>query len=351
MHFGAPALLLLLLGLLPALAALLWLARWRRQAIQRLVSGAGSPVSGRRRLLKGALVLGALALLAVAAARPQHGSRRVLLPREGSDVMVALDVSASMLATDAPPNRLERAKQVLSALLDQVQGDRVGLVEFAGSAALRFPLTTDLTVARELIRGATVREGGLAPGTSLGEALRLAVSSFPPDGPARSRVIVLVTDGEDLAGSPLEAVTLARERGIAVYTVGIGTDAGGPIVRPSPSAGARPAPRQDSQTGEPAISRRDEGLLRSLAAAARGHYIDGNEDDAPTQLAEEIGRLARTRFESQEGTIPVERFQWFAAAALVLLAVDLLLPERRHGQAAIRTRRPGASGQQGERAA
>ncbi len=349
MHFGAPALLLLLLGLVPALAALLWLARWRRRAVQRLVSGAGSPVSGRRRLLKGALVLSALALLAVAAARPQRGSRRVLLPREGSDVMVALDVSASMLATDVAPNRLERAKQLLSELLDQVQGDRVGLVEFAGSAALRFPLTTDLTVARDLIRGATIREGGLAPGTGLGEALRLAVSSFPPDGPARSRLIVLVTDGEDLAGSPLEAAALARERGIAVYTVGIGTAAGGPIVRPSPAP--RPAPRQDPRSDEPAISRRDEGLLRNLADAARGRYIDGNEDDASAQLAEEIGRLARTRFESQEGTIPIERFQWFAAAALLLLALDLLLPERRRGRTAARRRRPGAPVRREERAA
>lgn len=349
MQFGAPALLVLLLGLLPALAALLWLARWRRRAVQRLVHGAGSPLSGRRRLLKGALALSALALLAVAAARPQRGSRRVLLPREGSDVMVTLDVSASMLATDVAPNRLERAKLVLSQLLDQVQGDRVGLVEFAGSAALRFPLTTDLSVARELIRSATVREGGLAPGTGLGEALRLAVSSFPSEGPARSRVVVLVTDGEDLAGSPLEAATLARERGIAVYTVGIGTAAGGPIVQPAP--GGRPAPRLDPQTGEPPISRRDEGLLRSLAAAARGRYIDGNEEDAPALLAEEIGRLARTRFESQEGTIPIERFQWFAAAALALLALDLLLPERRRGRTAERTQRPSVPGRRGERAA
>jgi Ca-activated chloride channel family protein len=348
-QFGAPVLLLLLLGLPPVLAALLWLARWRRRVVQRLVSGAGSPISGRRRLLKAGLVLSALALLAVAAARPQRGSRRVLLPREGSDVMVALDVSASMLATDVAPNRLERAKQVLGALLDQVQGDRVGLVVFAGSAALRFPLTTDLSVARELIRGATVREGGLAPGTGLGEALRLAVSSFPRDGQARSRVVVLVTDGEDLAGSPLEAATLARERGIAVYTVGIGTAAGGPIVQPGP--GGRPAPRLDPQTGEPATSRRDEGLLRSLAAAAHGRYLDGNEDDAPTLLAGEIGRLARTRFESQEGAIPIERFQWFAAAALLLLALDLLLPERRRDQGAARRRDPGRPGRQGERAA
>src|SRR5581483_6595950 len=187
MGFGQPLLLLLLAVLLPLFAAWLWLARWRRAA---------------------------------AAALPRRGERRILLPREGSDVIIGLDVSASMLATDVQPNRLDRAKGILTGLLDRLPGDRIGLVVFAGNAGLRFPLTTDVAVARELIGSTTIKDGGLAPGTGIGDAIRLAVSTFPPDTQTRSRVLVLVTDGEDLAGGPLDAAQQARAQNIVVHTVG-----------------------------------------------------------------------------------------------------------------------------------
>jgi len=331
MGFGQPLLLLLLAVLLPLFAAWLWLARWRRAAARRLVGGAPQRVSRRRRLAKLSLLAAGLALVAVAAALPRRGERRILLPREGSDVIIGLDVSASMLATDVQPNRLDRAKGILTGLLDRLPGDRIGLVVFAGNAGLRFPLTTDVAVARELIGSTTIKDGGLAPGTGIGDAIRLAVSTFPPDTQTRSRVLVLVTDGEDLAGGPLDAAQQARAQNIVVHTVGVGTDAGGTIVLPTAGRGTRSTPA----ASEPATSRRDAGLLRQIAEVGRGRYFDAANDDVAAGLANEIGRLERTAFESQEGTLPIERFQPFVAAALVLLVLELLLtesPGRRRGR-------------------
>ncbi len=332
MNFGTPALLFLMVGLLPVAAALVWLARWRREAVRRLIGG-GTRASGGRRALKAALLLSALAFVVLAAARPQRGSKKVLLPREGNDVMIALDVSLSMLATDVSPNRFDHTKAILGGLLDRLQGDRVGLVVFAGTAALRMPLTTDMGVARELIQSAAIKEGGLAAGTGIGDAIRVGVTSFPTDDHTRGKVLLIVSDGEDLAGSPQDAVRSARDRGILVYTMGVGTDAGGAIVIP------RTRGTTDRRTPEPAAtaatSRRDDGTLRQLAGAGRGRYVDGNGDDPAADIAEEIGRLARTKFESQEGTLPIERFQPFAAIALVLLALEFLIPDqRRRGQRA-----------------
>ncbi len=325
MHFGTPQLLGLLVALPMCAAALLWLARWRRSAARRL-TGVAAGAWRWRRPLKAGLALGALALLALAAARPQIGSTRILLPREGTDVMIVLDVSASMLADDVPPNRLERAKVVLSALLDRLQGDRVGMVVFAGSAGLRLPLTTDIAAAREQIRTTTIKEGGLAAGTGIGDGIRQATQFFPTENEARSKVMIVVSDGEDLTGAPQEAVTVARGRNVVLYTMGIGTEAGGTLI--APGRDGRAQPRVDPQTGQPATSKADFGLLRALASAGKGRYVDGTADDASARLAEEIGRLARSRFESQEGTLPIERFQWPAAAALLLLVLDFLISDR-----------------------
>jgi Ca-activated chloride channel homolog len=330
MNFGLPWMFVLLLALAPIIAALVLLARWRQAAARRLVRSASASVTatGRiRRAAKAVLLLAALSLIVVGAARPQWGSKRVLLPREGTDVMVVLDVSASMLANDVQPNRFERTKTILTELIGRLQGDRVGLTVFAGNAALRFPLTVDMAAARELVRSAAIREGSLQAGTGVGDGIRVAAASFPPEEQTRSKVILLVTDGEDLAGSPLDAVRAARDRGIVIHTMGIGTADGGNIVVPRP--GGTPDRRIDPTTGQPAVSRLDEGILRQIASSGKGRYFDGNGGDPAAAVADEIGRLARTKFESQEGTLPIERFQWFVVAGLLLLLAEFLLPDSR----------------------
>src|SRR5207253_180091 len=139
-----------------------------------------------------------------------------------------------------------------------------------------------LAAAQQLISGTAIKEGGLAPGTGIGDGIRLAVSSFPTDDQTRSKVMVLVSDGEDLAGSPQDAVKNAVARGVIVHAIGVGTAAGGTIIAPQPAGTA--APRVDPQTGQPATSRLDEGLLRNLAGAGKGRYVDGNGDDAAATI-------------------------------------------------------------------
>jgi Ca-activated chloride channel family protein len=211
---------------------------------------------------------------------------------------------------------------------------------------LRFPLTTDIEAARELVRSTAIREGNLRPGTGIGDALKVAGTAFG-EGSARSKVIVLLSDGEDLAGEAVEAVRIPRDRGALVYTVGIGTEEGSTLPVPEPRTG-RTQPRLDPQTGQPAVSRANESLLRAIAAAGRGKFYNGNSPDAIAPLAQEIAALERTRFASQEGSQPIERYQWFVAAAIVLLVAEMLIPERKRRA---RTAATAAPRRQGTRAA
>lgn len=327
--FARPWFLLLLLAVPVVGGLLLWRGLWRRSATRRLVGRSPRPrASGVARALKTVFLLGGLACLAVAAARPQIGSRSVLLPREGADVIIALDVSASMLATDVPPNRFDYAKGLVGQIMDGLQGDRVGLVAFAGNAVLRFPLTTDIEAARDLTRGTAIREGNLRPGTGIADALRVAAQSFREDS-ANSRIVVLISDGEDLGEGAVEAVRALRDADIRLYTIGLGTEAGSTLPAPDPRNPANVRPRVDPATGQPTVSRANEQLMRAIAGAGRGAFYDGNGDDAVARLTQDIGALERTKFESQEGEIPVERYQWFLAAGIALLLLELVIPERR----------------------
>lgn len=332
--FARPWLLTLLVAVPLVAGLLLWLAAWRRGATRRLV-GRSSVVraSQAARVVKGVLLLGGLAALVVAAARPQIGSRAVLLPREGTDVMIALDVSASMLATDIAPNRFTAAKSLISQVLDGLQGDRVGLTAFAGNAVLRFPLTTDIDAARELVNSTAIREGNLRPGTGIGDALRVSGGGFGTDG-SRGKVIILISDGEDLVGGAVEGVRVPLDRDIRLYTVGLGTEEGSTLIVPD-TRGGQSRPRLDPQTGQPAVSRANEALLRQIAQAGRGRFINGNNGDAAAQIRQEIATLQRSKFATQEGTQPIERYQWFLAAGIALLVLEMLIPERRRGARAV----------------
>jgi Ca-activated chloride channel family protein len=243
------------------------------------------------------------------------------------------------------PNRFGHAKQLVGQLMDGLQGDRVGLVTFAGNAVLRFPLTTDIEAARDLTRGTAIREGNLRPGTGIGEALKVAAQSFREDS-ANSRIVVLISDGEDLGEGAVEAVRALRDADVRLYTIGLGTEAGSTLPAPDPRNPAVVRPRIDPTTGQPAVSRANEQLLRAVAGAGRGNFYNGNSDDAIVRLTQDISTLQRTKFESQEGEIPVERYQWFLLGGVALLLLELVIPERRW-----RRRAAGASRSERRRAA
>ena len=335
-HFGLTPLLLLLLTA-PLLAFVLgWGIRRQHLAAARFAGGGlallrSGHSSRLRRGLKATLLLLVVVLLAVSIARPQIGSHHVLLPREGSDVVIALDVSRSMGVTDVAPSRFDRAKQAANALIDQLGGDRVGVVVFAGSASLRFPLTTDFQSAQAVIGGIAIKDSGVAAGTDLAVALTTARAAFTGDK-TTGKVIVLVSDGEDLSGNDLAAAHNVAGAGIIVDTIGVGTAKGGPVFAVNAETNAA-TPVIDPDTGAQAVSHRNDSNLRQLAAAGHGTSYDGNTTDFAFDLSTSIDRLQKTRFESGAATIPIERFQIPLAIALALLVLESLIAESRQQRA------------------
>jgi Ca-activated chloride channel family protein len=347
--FGIPSFLLLVL-IVPLLAVLqVWAARRRRQTLRTyagsglslLRSGADSPGRGR---LKTGLRLGGVLLVTVAVSLPELGHQKLVLPRAGSDVVIAMDVSRSMNVGDVRPTRLDQAKRAADSLIDHLNGDRVALVVFAGSAVDRFPLTTDPDAAKQVVDSLAILDGGVRGGTDLASAFDTASTILKADA-SYGRVIVVVSDGEDLAGSDLQAADRAASSGITVETVGVGTAAGGPVFATNPVSG-KTTPVIDPDTGEQAISHRDDTHLRQLAGAGKGAAFDGNTTAFAFDLSGAIDRLQPTRFDSGQATIPYEYFQLPLALGLILLVFDTLLvdgrrpPGLRQDREATETRTP-----------
>lgn len=326
--FGAPVLLVGAVCVPVVWLLVIWGVR-RRRATETEFAGAGVALlrSGRVnpawRAVKTAILLIAIALAAISLARPQIGQTSVVLPREGSDVIIAIDVSRSMEVSDVKPTRLDVAKQAAKSLISHLGGDRVGLVAFAGSATLRFPLTTDDAAARQVIDGLAIGDSGVKPGTDIGEALATARGAYTGDK-TRSKVVVLISDGEDLSGNDLAAVSAAANDGITIHSVGVGTTAGGEVSGPDPRTG-QVHQVIDPATGTTAISHRDDGNLRQLAAAGHGTAYDGNTTDFAFNLSTSIDSLAKTRFNSGVTTTPIERFQIPLLLALALLIAESLI--------------------------
>lgn len=313
-----------------AILALVRLALWRRRARARLCDEAlaerlAPQVAGARTGLRTALLGGAIVALAIAILDPRAGERLEPVEQSGVDVMLVVDVSRSMLAEDAVPNRLARAKEFARDLVEALGSDRVGLVEFAGVPSMRCPLTfnhrTFLTQLDLLSPQSTVRGGSL-----LGDAIRLAAESLDAEGSGKA--IVVLSDGEDMESSPLEAAaTAATERGIRLYTVGIGDK----------SEGARIPVRSDGRVeflmheGEQVWTRLDPTVLAGVAREGNGAYLEagtGRADMAQLARILSTGIGARARERADVSTrIPL--FPWLAGLAALLLALEPLVPNRR----------------------
>ena len=318
--FANPLALLWLLAVVPAVAAA-WYASRLRQRADDAFGGAAELRRERdawRRPLQLGLLLAALALAATAVARPQWGHEERELTRLGVDVAVALDISRSMTADDVRPSRADAAAAGLSEMLAHLRGDRVGLVTFAGEAFQRSPLTLDLDPLAQLIARSQNEAALVAQGTDLGGALTAALDLLDVDDPADTQVIVLISDGEDVAEDFEEALLRANDLDVRVYTVAVGTSEGGYM----PVAEDRPAP------GGPSFV--DVEVLTSIAAATGGNVRDL---DAIAGLAVEFQRLRRSAFDEGANRAPIDRFQWLLAAALVLLLAQTWIAEGARGAA------------------
>jgi Ca-activated chloride channel family protein len=318
--------------LVPALVALAWWARARKQrdmerlADRDLLDRLTASVSRRGQLTKTILVVAAVGLLVTALARPQFGSRVETVRREGRDVLIALDLSASMVAEDMAPNRLEKAKFAIADLIDQLDGDRVGLVAFAGEAFVQSPLTLDYGAAR-LFLNAMEPDMMSVQGTNLGQAIAVSLDAFAATE-RRHRVLVVITDGEDHEGEVDDAITRATDEGVVIYTVGIGSTDGVPI--PDFDAAGQPQGFKRDGDGAVVTTRLDEATLMTLAERTGGTYYRASPGGTELAvLAEELAGGEGREFESEQVTLFDEQYQLFLGLALVLLISDVLVSDRR----------------------
>jgi len=318
---------LYLLAAVPALVALfVWALYDRRRRLARFGSPATVAMlmpdaSTGRMKLKFILFATAFALLALAAARPQLGSKLREQRSEGIEMMLVVDISNSMLAEDFEPNRLERTKYAIDKLFDGLNQDRVGVIVFAGDAAVQLPITSDYRMAKAFAKRISPTMASVQ-GTSIGKALSLAEMSFS-SGSGDSRVVVLITDGEDHEGDVMRAAERAAEQGIRIYTIGIGTPEGAPI-----EIGGQFI---KDEKGDMVVSKLDEQLLQQVAQTTGGAYVRATKQsiglDEIVRAIDEMERseLSTVRFEEYN-----EQFQYLAALAFALLLIEFWLLDRRN---------------------
>ena len=294
-----------------------------RFAASRLLDQLTEEASFTRTWIKAGCILLAVLAIGIAHARPQLGVEWSERKARGLDIVFILDSSKGMLATDLRPTRLDRAKLAIIDLVERLEGDRIGLIAFAGQAFLQTPPTLDYSAfyeSLEAIDPSIMTSGG----SDLGNAIDEATKAFPSQN--NIKVVVLLTDGEDLSGNAASAATRAREDGIQVFAIGIGTPEG-EYLRIRNEEGIEEFVRDSS--GQPILSKLDENTLQAIAQVTGGIYSQLSSDSLDQLYNSVIARLPREERESELQEIGIERFQWALAFALVFLVFDILIRRRR----------------------
>ena len=318
---------LYLLILIPLLAAVLAFVSMRRK---RLLARFGNvellktlmpDFSRSRQRLKAALYLVALTLLILAAARPQLGSKLREVKAEGVEMMLVVDVSNSMLAEDFEPNRLERTKYAIQKLFESLKQERVGLVAFAGEPKVQLPITSDYRMAQAFTRRLSTSLVA-EQGTAIGRALELAMLSYSSQS-ERSRVMVLITDGENHEDDAIEAAEKAAAQGIRIYTIGIGTPEGAPIEIDGEFV--------RDEEGEMVVSKLGEQMLEQIAATTDAAYVRATKQSIGLEeIVKSINAMERTELTTMRYEEYNEQYQYLLGAALLLLLLDSLILSRRN---------------------
>jgi Ca-activated chloride channel family protein len=330
MTFARPEFLYGLLLLPLAGLFLIWARRRRAAHVARLgnptlVERLSRTVNWRGRRWRDALWLVVMALSIVALARPQWGTVERMVEQDGIEVMVALDVSQSMLAQDIKPDRLSRAKMEIADLMGRLGGNEIGLVLFSGASFIQFPLTSDYATARSFLDNARP-EIISRPGTAIGDAIRTAMAGFDMNRSSQ-KVIVLITDGENHEGDALGMAEQAASQGILLYTIGFGSAQGEPIPQHN-AHGEVVGYKQDAQ-GEVVLSRLDEATLQQIAEAGGGQYYRATADGSElAALVSELDTLQKAELNTLLETERIERFQVFLIMALAAMIAAELIPDR-----------------------
>ncbi len=330
MRFGDPFYFYLIWCLVPLIFFMVWGVRKKHQLTQKfcgtpLLSKLVQPGIKKRQQSKLVFIILAILFLFLALTRPRWGYQWEDLHQRGVDVIVALDVSNSMLAEDIKPNRLERAKRKISDLLDMMEGDRIGLVAFAGTSFVQCPLTLDYGAARIFLSAIDTQ---LIPvqGTALGDAIKTSVKAFRTQE-KKSKALILITDGEDQTGKALSAAKSAGEQGVKIYTIGIGGKIGAPIPDSSNNGGFR-----KNQNGEVIVSKLDETTLQQISLETGGSYVRSvtGDIDLKTIYKDQIKKhIEKKELKSERRKIWQERFQWFIFIALICLIIETCLTEKK----------------------
>ncbi len=335
-RFGHPHLLYLLWGVPLLILLYIYAFRQKRKAYQRfsshhLFQRLTSSVDFGQQKAKAVLMTLSCTFLILALARPQIGTKLELVRRSGLDIMIGLDISASMLAEDIKPNRLLKAKHTISSLIDRLEGDRVGLIAFAGDSFVQCPLTIDYAAAKLLLDALDVDTISQS-GTEISEAIDTAASSFNQEED-KYKVLLFFTDGEDHGKKAIEAAKAAANQGIRIYCVGVGSPNQGTPIPLRQSNGEFRGYKHD-RNGKPVVTKLEDTLLREIAQLTRGNYYRATPGEAEIErLFVELAAIEKREIEERQFTQYEDRFQYFLAFALLFLVWELLLPERRRDNA------------------
>jgi len=321
--------LLYFLAVIPVVIILYWLSARRKRKLlkefgdQSLIQELMPDHSKSRPIIRLVLLLIAVAFFVLGIAGPEFGTKLQQKKHRGVEIIIALDVSNSMLAEDIQPSRLERAKQAISKMVDNLQNDRIGLVMFAGEAYIQLPITSDYISAKMFLQ--TINTNSVpVQGTAIGAAINLAARSFTADFKG-DKAIILITDGENHEDDALGAVKAAAEKGIVVHTIGVGLPQGAPV----PDGTGTKNYLKDSQ-GNVVISKLDEVMLNEISGAGNGLYVRANN----TQLGlntvfDKVKKMSKAEYESKIYAEYENQFQWPFGIALFFLVLEMLILDRK----------------------
>ncbi|MBN1755302.1 VWA domain-containing protein [bacterium] len=330
-RFANQIVLILLLGI-PLLILSFWiLEKKRKKALDlfgnwELVARLMPRISYSQRHWKMALLVLCYAFLILALARPQIGTKLETVKREGIDLVIALDVSESMLAEDVKPNRLAKAKYEVSSIINKLEGDRIGIVIFAGDAFLLCPLTIDYGAALMLLDAVDTKMME-EQGTAIGKALEVSQKAFV-EKERKHKVLLMITDGEDHETQPVEQAEALSREGIKIFTVGIGSPKGVPIPLYDQYNNQRGFKK--NRQGEVVTTRLDEITLEKIALMSDGKYYRATPGQAELEaIYDEIAAMEKKEFAQKKFTQFEDRYQYFLAFAVILLLIETALPERK----------------------
>ena len=303
----------------------LWKKRTQNKfASSGLLSKLAPNISVFKSILKLSFFLIGISFLILALVNPKIGTKLKTVKREGVDVVFALDVSKSMLAEDIAPNRLEKSKQIISKIIDKLGSDRVGIIIYAGNAYPLLPITTDHGAAKMFLQSANP-DLVSSQGTAINDALDLAKTFYNNDDQT-NRFLIIISDGEDHQEETKQIAQNISNDGIKVYTIGVGTEKGAPI--PMKINGSLIGYKK--YKGETVLTKRNPILLKGVADAASGVYIDGNLTDKPVKAIEDIiGNAQKTAFETKQFSDYKDQFQWFLGIGMLFLLIDVFFLDKK----------------------